>query len=150
MNLFHISTSIFVYCYSIFDIKVLTEDEMYIIFNNWKDLSACNMKLMQSLHLLKKNYSGEEDEKQLIGQILNENFLHMSASYLRFCRDQFRSAALLKIKCDTDEVFKEVYFVLIHLALQLRCYCWYLYQEQIYDKTNSENFYILKVKHINT
>ncbi|KAG2468707.1 ITSN2 protein, partial [Polypterus senegalus] len=83
----------------------LTEQEMGMIFVNWKELIMSNTKLLKALRVRKKT-GGERMPVQMIGDILASELSHMQA-YIRFCSCQLNGAALLQQKTDEDSDFKD-------------------------------------------
>ncbi|XP_039604900.1 intersectin-2-like isoform X1 [Polypterus senegalus] len=94
----------------------LTEQEMGMIFVNWKELIMSNTKLLKALRVRKKT-GGERMPVQMIGDILASELSHMQA-YIRFCSCQLNGAALLQQKTDEDSDFKDF---LKKLAVDPRC-----------------------------
>uniref|UniRef100_A0A452IWM5 Intersectin 2 n=1 Tax=Gopherus agassizii TaxID=38772 RepID=A0A452IWM5_9SAUR len=94
----------------------LTEEEMGLIFVNWKELIMSNTKLLKALRVRKKT-GGEKMPVQMIGDILAAELSHMQA-YIRFCSCQLNGAALLQQKTDEEIEFKDF---LKKLASDPRC-----------------------------
>ncbi|XP_056135301.1 intersectin-2b [Lampris incognitus] len=94
----------------------LTEAEMAMIFVNWKDLIACNIKLLKALRVRKKT-GGDNMPVQVIGDILASELAHMQP-YIRFCSCQINGAALLQTRTDNEPEFKEF---LKKIATDYRC-----------------------------
>uniref|UniRef100_A0A8C3ID75 Intersectin 2 n=1 Tax=Chrysemys picta bellii TaxID=8478 RepID=A0A8C3ID75_CHRPI len=94
----------------------LTEEEMGLIFVNWKELIMSNTKLHKALRVRKKT-GGEKMPVQMIGDILAAELSHMQA-YIRFCSCQLNGAALLQQKTDEETEFKDF---LKKLASDPRC-----------------------------
>ncbi|XP_069461955.1 intersectin-2 isoform X2 [Ambystoma mexicanum] len=95
---------------------LLTQEEMALIFVNWRDLIMSNTKLHKALSVRKKT-EGENMAVQMIGDILATELLHMQA-YIRFCSCQLNGAALLQQKTDEEPEFKDF---LKKLATDPRC-----------------------------
>uniref|UniRef100_A0A674BH63 Intersectin 2b n=1 Tax=Salmo trutta TaxID=8032 RepID=A0A674BH63_SALTR len=83
----------------------LTEAEMAMIFVNWKELIACNTKLLKALRVRKKT-GGENMPVQVIGDILASELAHLQP-YIRFCSCQLNGAALLQSRTDNQQDFKD-------------------------------------------
>ncbi|KAM4602595.1 intersectin-2b [Polymixia lowei] len=94
----------------------LTEAEMSMIFVNWKELIACNTKLLKALRVRKKT-GGENMPVQVIGDILASELAHMQP-YIRFCSCQINGAALLQTRTDNQPDFKDF---LKKIATDYRC-----------------------------
>ncbi|CAG5853966.1 unnamed protein product [Menidia menidia] len=94
----------------------LKNEEMDMIFVNWKELLACNTKFVKALRACKKT-GGENVPVQKIGPILTEELSHMQP-YIDFCSRQFSGAALLQIRTDNEPDFKEF---LKKIATDYRC-----------------------------
>ncbi|XP_071368727.1 intersectin-2b [Centroberyx affinis] len=94
----------------------LTEAEMAMIFVNWKELIACNTKLLKALRVRKKT-GGENMPVQVIGDILASELAHMQP-YIRFCSCQINGAALLQTRTDNQPEFKDF---LKKIATDYRC-----------------------------
>ncbi|KAF7662105.1 hypothetical protein LDENG_00246270 [Lucifuga dentata] len=94
----------------------LTEAEMALIFVNWKELLACNTKLLKALRVRKKT-GGENMPVQVIGDILASELAHMQP-YIRFCSCQINGAALVQTRTDNVPDFKEF---LKKIATDYRC-----------------------------
>uniref|UniRef100_A0A8C5GVI1 Intersectin-2-like n=1 Tax=Gouania willdenowi TaxID=441366 RepID=A0A8C5GVI1_GOUWI len=94
----------------------LNEAEMSLIFVNWKELLACNTKLVQALHDRKKT-GGEKMPVQMIGDILASELSHMQP-YIRFCSCQINGATLLQTRTDNEPDFKNF---LKKIATDYRC-----------------------------
>ncbi|XP_029945003.1 intersectin-2b isoform X2 [Salarias fasciatus] len=94
----------------------LTEAEMSMIFVNWKELLACNAKLVKALGDRKK-MEGQNMPVQMIGDILAAELSHMQP-YIRFCSSQFNGAALLQTRTDNEPDFKDF---LKKIATDYRC-----------------------------
>ncbi|XP_041704207.2 intersectin-2 [Coregonus clupeaformis] len=94
----------------------LTEAEMAMIFVNWKELIACNTKLLKALHVRKKT-GGEKMPVQVIGDILASELAHLQP-YIRFCSCQLNGAALLQSRTDNQQDFKDF---LKKIATDYRC-----------------------------
>ncbi|XP_041839803.1 intersectin-2b isoform X2 [Melanotaenia boesemani] len=94
----------------------LDDAEMTMIFVNWRELLACNTKLVQALRVRKKT-SGENMPVQMIGDILAAELSHMQP-YIRFCSCQFNGAALLQTRTDNEPDFKDF---LKKIATNYRC-----------------------------
>uniref|UniRef100_A0A668A8E1 Intersectin 2b n=1 Tax=Myripristis murdjan TaxID=586833 RepID=A0A668A8E1_9TELE len=94
----------------------LTEAEMSMIFVNWKELIACNTKLLKALRVRKKT-GGENMPVHVIGDILAAELAHMQP-YIRFCSCQINGAALLQTRTDSQPEFKEF---LKKIATDYRC-----------------------------
>ncbi|XP_064627366.1 intersectin-1-like isoform X4 [Lineus longissimus] len=86
--------------------KTLTDDELQMVFVNWKELIVCNMKLLKGLRVRKKMI-GEGQAITVIGDILCESLPHLTP-YIRFCSCQLKAAALLQHRNDSNPNFKEV------------------------------------------
>ncbi|EMP34253.1 Intersectin-2 [Chelonia mydas] len=83
----------------------LAEEEMGLIFVNWKELIMSNTKLLKALRVRKKT-GGEKMPVQMMGDILAAELSHMQA-YIRFCSCQLNGAALLQRKTDEETEFKD-------------------------------------------
>ncbi|XP_063039904.1 intersectin-2b isoform X2 [Engraulis encrasicolus] len=94
----------------------LTEQEMGMIFVNWRELITCNNKFLKALRVRKKT-GGENMPVQMIGDILASELGHMQA-YIRFCSCQLNGAALLQSKTDQEQDFKNF---LKKIATDYRC-----------------------------
>uniref|UniRef100_A0A6Q2X5N2 Intersectin 2b n=1 Tax=Esox lucius TaxID=8010 RepID=A0A6Q2X5N2_ESOLU len=94
----------------------LTDAEMAMIFVNWKELIACNTKLLKALRVRKKT-GGENMPVQVIGDILASELAHLQP-YIRFCSCQLNGAALLQSKTDNQPDFKDF---LKKIATDYRC-----------------------------
>ncbi|CAJ1077124.1 intersectin-2a isoform X3 [Xyrichtys novacula] len=94
----------------------LTEDEMGVIFVNWRELIMCNTKLLKALRVRKKT-GGENMPVQLIGDLLASELAHMQP-YIRFCSCQLNAAALLQNKTYNQQDFKDF---LRKIATNYRC-----------------------------
>uniref|UniRef100_UPI0037E713B5 intersectin-2-like isoform X2 n=1 Tax=Semicossyphus pulcher TaxID=241346 RepID=UPI0037E713B5 len=94
----------------------LTEDEMGLIFVNWRELIMCNAKLLKALQVRKKT-GGENMPVQLIGDLLASELAHMQP-YIRFCSCQLNAAALLQSKTYNQPDFKDF---LKKIATNYRC-----------------------------
>ncbi|XP_074540764.1 intersectin-2-like isoform X2 [Halichoeres trimaculatus] len=94
----------------------LTEDEMGVIFVNWRELIMCNTKLLKALRVRKKT-GGENMPVQLIGDLLASELAHMQP-YIRFCSCQLNAAALLQNKTYNQPDFKDF---LKKIATNYRC-----------------------------
>uniref|UniRef100_A0A4W5K8W1 Intersectin 2b n=1 Tax=Hucho hucho TaxID=62062 RepID=A0A4W5K8W1_9TELE len=94
----------------------LTEAEMSMIFVNWKELIACNTKLLKALRVRKKT-GGENMPVQVIGDILASELAHLQP-YIRFCSCQLNGAALLQSRTDNQQDFKDF---LKKIATDYRC-----------------------------
>uniref|UniRef100_A0A8C8LU22 Intersectin 2b n=1 Tax=Oncorhynchus tshawytscha TaxID=74940 RepID=A0A8C8LU22_ONCTS len=94
----------------------LTEAEMAMIFVNWKELIACNTKLLKALRVRKKT-GGENMPVQVIGDILSSELAHLQP-YIRFCSCQLNGAALLQSRTDNQQDFKDF---LKKIATDYRC-----------------------------
>ncbi|XP_041660585.1 intersectin-2a isoform X2 [Cheilinus undulatus] len=94
----------------------LTEDEMGVIFVNWRELIMCNTKLLKALRVRKKT-GGENMPVQLIGDLLASELAHM-LPYIRFCSCQLNAAALLQNKTYNQPDFKDF---LKKIATNYRC-----------------------------
>uniref|UniRef100_A0A8C7KGX9 Intersectin 2b n=1 Tax=Oncorhynchus kisutch TaxID=8019 RepID=A0A8C7KGX9_ONCKI len=94
----------------------LTEAEMAMIFVNWKELIACNTKLLKALRVRKKT-GGENMPVQVIGDILASELAHLQP-YIRFCSCQLNGAALLQSRTDNQQDFKDF---LKKIATDYRC-----------------------------
>ncbi|XP_070767297.1 intersectin-2-like [Enoplosus armatus] len=90
--------------------------EMAMIFVNWKELLACNTKLLKALRVRKK-VGGENMPVQMIGDILAAELSHMQP-YIRFCSCQINGATLLQIRIDNEPDFKNF---LKKIATDYRC-----------------------------
>uniref|UniRef100_A0A671UUI1 Intersectin 2b n=1 Tax=Sparus aurata TaxID=8175 RepID=A0A671UUI1_SPAAU len=90
--------------------------EMAMIFVNWKELMACNTKLLKALRVRKKT-GGENMPVQMIGDILAAELSHMQP-YIRFCSCQINGAALLQTRIDNEPDFKNF---LKKIATDYRC-----------------------------
>ncbi|XP_019727041.1 intersectin-2a isoform X1 [Hippocampus comes] len=94
----------------------LTEEEMGIIFVNWRELIMCNTKLLKALRVRKK-MGGDNMPVQLIGDLLASELTHMQP-YVRFCSCQLNAAALLQSKTNNQPEFKNF---LKKIATNYRC-----------------------------
>uniref|UniRef100_UPI00358E5D18 intersectin-1 isoform X2 n=1 Tax=Myxine glutinosa TaxID=7769 RepID=UPI00358E5D18 len=94
----------------------LSEEEMGMIFINWKELLMCNIKLLKALRVRKK-MSGDRMPVQMIGDILTAQLPHMQP-YIRFCSCQLNGATLLQLRNDEQPEFKDF---LKRLAVDVRC-----------------------------
>ncbi|KAJ3593486.1 hypothetical protein NHX12_005820 [Muraenolepis orangiensis] len=94
----------------------LTEAEMAMMFVNWKELIACNTKLVKALRVRKKT-GGDNMPVQVVGDILAAELAHMQP-YIRFCSCQINGAALLQTRTDNQPEFKDF---LKKLATDYRC-----------------------------
>ncbi|XP_056872621.1 intersectin-2a isoform X3 [Takifugu flavidus] len=94
----------------------LTEEEMGVIFVNWRELIMCNTKLLKALRVRKKS-GGENMPVQLIGDLLASELAHMQP-YIRFCSCQLNAAALLQSKTHDHPDFKDF---LKKIATNYRC-----------------------------
>nr|XP_023996104.1 LOW QUALITY PROTEIN: intersectin-2-like [Salvelinus alpinus] len=94
----------------------LTEAEMAMIFVNWKELIACNTKLLKALRVRKKT-GGDNMPVQVIGDILASELAHLQP-YIRFCSCQLNGAALLQSRTDNQQDFKDF---LKKIATDYRC-----------------------------
>ncbi|XP_069378408.1 intersectin-2b isoform X2 [Paralichthys olivaceus] len=94
----------------------LNETEMSMIFVNWKELLACNTKLLKALRV-RKNTGGDNMPVQMIGDILAEELSHMQP-YIRFCSCQINGATLLQNRTDNEPDFKTF---LKKIATDYRC-----------------------------
>ncbi|XP_074522981.1 intersectin-2b [Halichoeres trimaculatus] len=92
------------------------DSEMTMIFVNWKDLLACNTKLVKALRVRKKT-GGENMPVQMVGDILAAELSHMQP-YIRFCSCQINGAALLQTRIDNEPDFKNF---LKKIATDYRC-----------------------------
>uniref|UniRef100_A0A673C6P2 Intersectin 2b n=1 Tax=Sphaeramia orbicularis TaxID=375764 RepID=A0A673C6P2_9TELE len=94
----------------------LNDEEMAMIFVNWKELLTCNNKLLKALHVRKKT-GGDNMPVQMIGDILAKELAHMQP-YIRFCSCQFNGAAILQTRTDNEPDFKTF---LKKIATDYRC-----------------------------
>ncbi|XP_040920146.1 intersectin-2a [Toxotes jaculatrix] len=94
----------------------LTEDEMAVIFVNWRELIMCNTKLLKALRVRKKT-GGDNMPVQLIGDLLASELAHMQP-YISFCSCQLNAAALLQSKTHNQPDFKDF---LKKIATNYRC-----------------------------
>uniref|UniRef100_A0AAY4D1R3 Intersectin 2a n=1 Tax=Denticeps clupeoides TaxID=299321 RepID=A0AAY4D1R3_9TELE len=94
----------------------LTDEEMSMIFVNWRELIMCNTKLLKALRVRKKMV-GKRMPVQVIGDILASELSHMQA-YIRFCSCQLNGAALLQLRTDQTPDFKDF---LKKIATNYRC-----------------------------
>uniref|UniRef100_A0A3B4YTY2 Intersectin 2b n=1 Tax=Seriola lalandi dorsalis TaxID=1841481 RepID=A0A3B4YTY2_SERLL len=94
----------------------LNDAEMAMIFVNWKELLACNTKLLKALRVRKKT-GGENMPVQMIGDILAAELSHMQP-YIRFCSCQINGATLLQTRTDNEPDFKNF---LKKIATDYRC-----------------------------
>ncbi|TWW67313.1 Intersectin-2 SH3 domain-containing protein 1B SH3P18 SH3P18-like WASP-associated protein [Takifugu flavidus] len=94
----------------------LKDFEMAMIFVNWKELLACNTKLVKALRVRKKT-AGENTPVQMIGDILAAELSHMQP-YIRFCSCQINGATLLQTRINNDPDFKTF---LKKIATDYRC-----------------------------
>ncbi|XP_033972364.1 intersectin-2b isoform X2 [Trematomus bernacchii] len=94
----------------------LNEAEMAMIFVNWKELLACNTKLLKALRVRKKT-GGDNMPVQMIGDILAAELSHMQP-YIRFCSCQINGATLLQTRIDSEPNFKDF---LKKIATDYRC-----------------------------
>uniref|UniRef100_A0A3Q1HYP9 Intersectin 2b n=1 Tax=Acanthochromis polyacanthus TaxID=80966 RepID=A0A3Q1HYP9_9TELE len=94
----------------------LNDSEMSMIFVNWKELLACNTKLVKALRVRKKT-GGENMPVQMIGDILAAELSHMQP-YIRFCSCQINGATLLQTRTDSEPDFKDF---LKKIATDYRC-----------------------------
>ncbi|CAJ1048909.1 intersectin-2b isoform X1 [Xyrichtys novacula] len=92
------------------------DSEMSMIFVNWKDLLACNNKLVKALRVRKKT-GGDNMPVQMVGDILAAELSHMQP-YIRFCSCQINGAALLQTRIDNEPDFKNF---LKKIATDYRC-----------------------------
>ncbi|XP_041649408.1 intersectin-2b isoform X2 [Cheilinus undulatus] len=92
------------------------DEEMAMIFVNWKDLLACNTKLLKALRVRKK-MGGENMPVQMVGDILSAELSHMQP-YIRFCSCQINGASLLQTRIDNEPDFKNF---LKKIATDYRC-----------------------------
>eukprot|EP00105_Crassostrea_gigas_P039469 XP_019923617.1 PREDICTED: intersectin-1 isoform X3 [Crassostrea gigas] len=86
--------------------KVMTQEELDMIFVNWKELILCNTKLLKSVRVRKK-MCGKGQVIQIIGDVLCENIPHMTP-YIRFCSCQLNAAALIQRYTENSSEFKEI------------------------------------------
>ncbi|CAB1459799.1 unnamed protein product [Pleuronectes platessa] len=77
---------------------------MSMLFVNWKELLACNTKLLKALRVRKKT-GGDNMPVQMIGDILAAELSHMQP-YIRFCSCQINGATLLQNRTDNEPDFK--------------------------------------------
>ncbi|XP_029281824.1 LOW QUALITY PROTEIN: intersectin-2-like [Cottoperca gobio] len=94
----------------------LNDAEMTMIFVNWKELLACNSKLLKALRVRKKT-GGDNMPVQMIGDILAPELSHMQP-YIRFCSCQINGASLLQTRIDSEPNFKDF---LKKIATDYRC-----------------------------
>ncbi|KAK1891225.1 hypothetical protein KUDE01_010053, partial [Dissostichus eleginoides] len=94
----------------------LNEAEMTMIFVNWKELLACNTKLLKALRVRKKT-GGDNMPVQMIGDILAAELSHMQP-YICFCSCQINGATLLQTRIDSELNFKDF---LKKIATDYRC-----------------------------
>ncbi|XP_071344242.1 intersectin-2b isoform X2 [Trachinotus anak] len=94
----------------------LSEEEMSLLFVNWKELQTCNTKLLKALRVRKKT-GGENMPVQMIGDILAAELSHMQP-YIRFCSCQINGATLLQTRTDNEPDFKNF---LKKIATDYRC-----------------------------
>uniref|UniRef100_A0AAZ3PM11 Intersectin 2b n=1 Tax=Oncorhynchus tshawytscha TaxID=74940 RepID=A0AAZ3PM11_ONCTS len=94
----------------------LTEAEMVMIFVNWKELIACNTKLLKALQVRKKT-GGVNMPVQVIGDILASELPHLQP-YIQFCSCQLNGATLLQSRTDNQQDFKDF---LKKIATDYRC-----------------------------
>ncbi|XP_069549849.1 intersectin-2b isoform X1 [Brachyistius frenatus] len=94
----------------------LSDAEMGMIFVNWKELLACNTKLVKALRVRKK-MGGDNMPVQMIGDILAAELSHMQP-YIRFCSCQINGATLLQTRTDNEPDFKDF---LKKIATDYRC-----------------------------
>ncbi|XP_078107424.1 LOW QUALITY PROTEIN: intersectin-2-like [Sander vitreus] len=94
----------------------LNDAEMVMIFVNWKELLACNSKLLKALRVRKK-MGGENMPVPMIGDILAAELSHMQP-YIRFCSCQINGATLLQTRIDNEPNFKDF---LKKIATDYRC-----------------------------
>ncbi|XP_059206845.1 intersectin-2b [Centropristis striata] len=94
----------------------LNDSEMGMIFVNWKELLACNSKLLKALRVRKKT-GGENMPVHMIGDILAAELSHMQP-YIRFCSCQINGATLLQTRIDNEPNFKDF---LKKIATDYRC-----------------------------
>ncbi|XP_049450197.1 intersectin-2b isoform X2 [Epinephelus fuscoguttatus] len=94
----------------------LSDAEMTMIFVNWKELLACNSKLLKALRVRKK-MGGENMPVQMIGDILSAELSHMQP-YIRFCSCQINGATMLQTRIDSEPNFKDF---LKKIATDYRC-----------------------------
>ncbi|XP_047196468.1 intersectin-2b isoform X2 [Hippoglossus stenolepis] len=94
----------------------VNDAEMSMIFVNWKELLACNTKLLKALRVRKKT-GGDNMPVQMIGDILAAELSHMQP-YIRFCSCQINGATLLQNRTDNEPDFKTF---LKKIATDYRC-----------------------------
>ncbi|XP_064809278.1 intersectin-2-like isoform X2 [Oncorhynchus masou masou] len=94
----------------------LTEAEMVMIFVNWKELIACNTKLLKALQVRKKT-GGVNMPVQVIGDILASELPHLQP-YIQFCSCQLNGATLLQSRTENQQDFKDF---LKKIATDYRC-----------------------------
>ncbi|XP_018522386.1 intersectin-2b [Lates calcarifer] len=94
----------------------VNDAEMSMIFVNWKELLACNTKLLKALRVRKKT-GGDNMPVQMIGDILAAELSHMQP-YIRFCSCQINGATLLQTRTDNEPDFKDF---LKKIATDYRC-----------------------------
>ncbi|XP_034432891.1 intersectin-2b isoform X2 [Hippoglossus hippoglossus] len=94
----------------------VNDAEMSMIFVNWKELLACNTKLLKALRDRKKT-GGDNMPVQMIGDILAAELSHMQP-YIRFCSCQINGATLLQNRTDNEPDFKTF---LKKIATDYRC-----------------------------
>ncbi|XP_053171996.1 intersectin-2b isoform X2 [Scomber japonicus] len=94
----------------------LNENEMDMIFVNWKDLIPCNTTFLKSLHARQKS-GGDNMPVQMIGDVLAAELSHMQP-YIMFCSSQINGATLLQTRTDNEPDFKEF---LKKIATDYRC-----------------------------
>ncbi|KAL0967131.1 hypothetical protein UPYG_G00248170 [Umbra pygmaea] len=98
------------------DSGYLTEEEMLVIFMNWRELILCNRRLLKALRALEKE-GGVKMSVQLLGEMLSSEVCDMNV-YVRFCSHQLSAVSLLQDKTNTQPGFKHF---LKTLASDHRC-----------------------------
>ncbi|XP_060897055.1 intersectin-2b [Labrus mixtus] len=94
----------------------MKDEEMTMIFVNWKELLTCNTKLLKALRVRKK-MGGENMPVQMVGDILAAE-LSLMQPYIRFCSCQINGSMLLQTRIDNEPDFKNF---LKKIATDYRC-----------------------------
>ncbi|XP_025833067.1 intersectin-1 isoform X2 [Agrilus planipennis] len=81
--------------------KIITNEEVNIIFVNWQDILECNRNFLKEL------LERWESDSNIIGDIICTHLPRMTA-YITFCSKQLESATLLQKLTETSASFRDV------------------------------------------
>ncbi|XP_046999743.1 intersectin-1 [Schistocerca americana] len=85
--------------------KVLSNEEIYKIFVNWREILQCNYMFLRTLRIRKE--MSADGVIRMIGDILCENLPRMTA-YIRFCSCQLSAATFLQKITEESVEFREL------------------------------------------